>query len=63
MVQQFFPNPQDVPQEGSSFTERSELMAGIICKMQNDVPNAQPKSKARVLSRTRYDLVIYIYLH
>lgn len=53
MVQQFLSNSgvSDSPQDGK-FTERSQLMAGIICKMQNDVPIAQLKSKARSLSRT-----------
>ncbi|KAK3912121.1 Mediator of RNA polymerase II transcription subunit 24 [Frankliniella fusca] len=54
MVQQFLSNSGavDSSQEVSTFTERADLMAAVICKMQNDVPIAQPKSKARVLSPT-----------
>ncbi|KAJ1522847.1 hypothetical protein ONE63_001995 [Megalurothrips usitatus] len=56
MVQQFISSSTQALKpsspQGGSFSERAALMTGIICKMQNDVPITQPKSKARVLSAT-----------
>lgn len=58
MVQQILSNSGLDTSQEVSFKERSELMAEIICKMQNDLPIAQPKSKSRILLRSRLVLVL-----